>query len=104
MVKITNGVSVFEVTKGAFDGIFSRQGFTLVNDESEDESNGFAVNGGEEKTEDEKFVEAVKEKPISQWSKEDVKRFAVINDISLSGTKSVNEAKEVIKEFIESQE
>lgn len=104
MVKITNGVSVFEVTKGAFDGIFSRQGFTLVNDESEDESNGFTANGGEEKTEDEKFVEAVKEKPISQWSKEDVKRFAAINDISLSGTKSVNEAKEVIKEFIESQE
>ena len=27
MVKITNGVNVFEVTKGAFDGIYSRQGY-----------------------------------------------------------------------------
>ena len=30
MVKITNGVNVFEVTRGAFDGIYSRQGYKLV--------------------------------------------------------------------------
>ena len=31
MVKITNGVDVFEVTRGAFDGIYSHQGFRVIN-------------------------------------------------------------------------
>ena len=35
MVKITNGVNVFEVTKGAFDGIYSRQGYKLVDEKAE---------------------------------------------------------------------
>ena len=35
MVKITNGVNVFEVTKGAFDGIYSRQGYRLVDEKAE---------------------------------------------------------------------
>ena len=35
MVKITNGVNVYEVTRGAFDGIFSRQGYTIVDEAAE---------------------------------------------------------------------
>ena len=34
MVKITNGVNVFEVTRGAFDGIYSRQGYTIMNEKT----------------------------------------------------------------------
>ena len=54
MVKITNGVNVFEVTCGAFDGIFSRQGYTIVDEKKE-------VNEVKvpEKTEDEKFVDEI---------------------------------------------
>ena len=30
MVKITNGISTFEVTEGAFNSIYSKQGFVTV--------------------------------------------------------------------------
>ena len=99
MIKITNGVNVFEVTRGAFDGIYSRQGYAIVNEDnvSHDVEN---VNVPE-KTEDEKFIDEIIEKPISQWSKEEVKRFAVLKKVDITGTKNVNEAKEIIKDFIE---
>ena len=99
MVKITNGTNVFEVTRGAFDGIYSRQGYTIM-DENEVAS---GVNATEvpEKTEEEKFLDEIIEKPISQWSKEEVKRFAALKGINLAGTKNANEAKEIIKSFIE---
>lgn len=97
MVKITNGVNMFEVTRGAFDGIYSRQGYKLVDDEQE------VVHDNVEpgKTPDELFVEEIVEKPISQWNKEEVKRFAAINQIDITGTKNANEAKAIIKEFME---
>ena len=99
MVKITNGVNVFEVTRGAFDGIYSRQGYTIVNENETDSS--VDVPKTPEKTEDEKFLDEIAEKPISQWNKDEVKRFAALNEIDITGTKNVNEAKEIIKSFIE---
>ena len=63
MVKITNGVNVFEVTRGAFDGIYSRQGYRLVDEKAESKvSKTFKA---PKKTEDEIFVEEILEKPIS---------------------------------------
>ena len=56
-----------------------------------------------EKTEDEIFVEEILEKPISQWNKDEVKRFAAIKEIDISGTKNANEAKEIIKSFIDGE-
>ena len=99
MVKITNGVNTFEVTRGAFDGIYSRQGYKLVNENVEAKDT--KVNETPEKTEDEIFVEEILEKPISQWGKEDIKRFAAIKEIDISGTKNANEAKEIIKSFVD---
>lgn len=99
MVKITNGVSVFEVTRGAFDGIFSRQGYQLVDENTDVEKEPEVP----EKTEDEIFIEEILEKPISQWNKDEVKRFAVLKEIDISGTKNANEAKEIIKHFIDAE-
>jgi hypothetical protein len=111
MVKITNGVNVFEVTRGAFDGIYSRQGYTLMNEKkvkAEKEKKPELTPEKEkkpeltpEKTDDEKFLEEIIEKPISQWNKEEVKRFAALKEIDISGTKNANEAKDIIKSFIE---
>lgn len=101
MVKITNGVNVFEVTRGAFDGIYSRQGYKLVGENKEAEAP--AAPAAPEKTEDDIFVEEILEKPISQWNKEEVKRFAAIKEIDISGTKNANEAKEIIKSFIDGE-
>lgn len=101
MVKIMNGVNVFEVTRGAFDGIYSRQGYTIIDENKKAEAPAASV--VPEKTEDEIFAEEILEKPISQWNKEEVKRFAAIKEIDISGTKNANEAKEIIKSFIDGE-
>ena len=92
MVKISNGIDVFEVTRGAFDGIYSHQGYYVVSHEE-----------AEEKTEDEIFVEELLEKPISQWNKEEVKKFAVIKNIDITGTENPRQAKEIIKSFLDAE-
>lgn len=104
MVKITNGVNVFEVTRGAFDGIYSRQGYTIMNEKAAEGAKTSEAHKAPEKTEDEIFVEEILEKPISQWNKDEVKRFAGIKEIDITGTKNANEAKEIIKSFLEAQE
>lgn len=104
MVKITNGVNVFEVTRGAFDGIYSRQGYTIMNEKAAKDAKTPEAHKAPEKTEDEIFVEEILEKPISQWNKDEVKRFAGIKEIDITGTRNANEAKEIIKSFLEAQE
>lgn len=104
MVKITNGVNVFEVTRGAFDGIYSRQGYTIMNEKAAKDAKTPEAPKAPEKNEDEIFVEEILEKPISQWNKDEVKRFAGIKEIDITGTKNANEAKEIIKSFLEAQE
>lgn len=101
MVKITNGVNVFEVTRGAFDGIYSRQGYTLMNEKKAKAEKEKEPELTPEKTDDEKFLEEIVEKPISQWNKEEVKCFAALKEIDISGTKNANEAKDIIKSFLE---
>ena len=101
MVKITNGINVFEVTRGAFDGIYSRQGYTLIDEKTE--AKNFETFTTPKKSENEIFVEELLKKPISQWNKDEVKRFAAIKEIDISGTKSASEAKEIIKSFIDGE-
>lgn len=100
MVRITNGVNKFEVTKGAFKGFYSKQGYTEivekvepVKDESSEEEN----EEGKELSEDETFVNEILEKPISQWSKSEVKRYVAIMNIDTSKASTLNEVKEIIK-------
>ena len=101
MLKITNGVNVFEVTRGAFDGIYSRQGYHVIDEHKPVENE---QPQAPEKSEDELFIESIIEKPISQWNKDEVKRFAAIKEIDITGTKNANEAKEIIKTFLEESE
>lgn len=98
MVKITNGINVFEVTKGAFDGIYARQGYSLIDETKEAQEDKIP-----EKTKDELFIEGVLEKPISQWNKDEVKMFAELKEIDITGTKNAGEAKKRIKEFLDAQ-
>lgn len=98
MVKITNGVNVFEVSNGAFEGIYSKQGYRKV-DGSEVATP--VIPAAPEKTEDELFIESIIEKPLSQWNKDEVKRFAELKSIDITGTKNAGEAKELIKEFLD---
>lgn len=118
MVDITNGIHVMRVTKGAYEGIYKHQGYTLMNDNASgsrmhqnvdgvsDEGNSIAEVETSPAIENESSVKVFEmpellEKPIGQWTKDEVKEFASANDISLSGTKNVTEAKERIKAAID---
>lgn len=123
MVDITNGRASLTVTKGAFEGIYKHQGYTLVHDYAgstrieqakeeipstdnyitEDESS--ASDNLEQTAEsDEKSIEMTEllETPIGQWSKDQLKEFAEANNISLDGATSVKEVRGIIKDFIDS--
>ena len=104
MVNITNGIQTLKVSRGAFDSIFKNMGYTIV--ENSVESVEKEVEESEEEKESEKsadeiFAEELVEKPISNWSKEEVKRFAEIKGIDISGTSNPKEAKEIIKGYLE---
>lgn len=98
MVTITNGKNTLNVTSGAFDSIYKSCGYSLVGVEAK-------VSDGTENMVDENPVETnpfeeLEAKPISQWTKAEVKEYAEAKGIDLSGTKNVNDGKERIKAYM----
>lgn len=105
MKKITNGRAVIEVTEGAFESIFKHQGYVEVDAPTVvEETKVEEVVEEPEENEDDVFAEELLEKPIGSWEKLEVKRFAEIKGIDISGTKNVNEAKKIIKDFLADEE
>lgn len=100
MVKITNFVNTFEVTQGAYDDIFKKQGFELVEEEKEDKKETVEET---KKTNEEAYIEELIEKPISQWNKEEVKTYASLKNIDISNTKNIGEARNIIKQSIDKE-
>lgn len=123
MVKITNFVNTFEVTQGAYDDIFKKQGFELVeetprkkkkatkkpvkeavedyNSEEDEWEEAEEATGKDYKSEEENYVEKLMEKPISQWNKEEVKAYASIKGLDISKTQNIGEARNIIKQSID---
>lgn len=97
MVKITNFVNTFEVTQGAYDDIFKKQGFELVEDKEDKKETVEET----KKTNEEAYIEELMEKPISQWNKEEVKTYASLKNIDISNTKNIGEARSIIKQSID---
>lgn len=125
MVKCTNGVAVIEVTEGAYNTIFKDQGYRPIADEvkapvapvvippekkvgtppvgdnseadSEEQPDAYVP---EEKDE----IDSLLEKPIGQWSNDEVKAFAEAKGIDITGTKNAKEAKGRIRKFLEDAE
>lgn len=95
MIKITNGATIIEVTRGAYDSIYKFQGFRPYK-VKEEKVETKPVKETKKKNEFEELLE----KPISQWTKKEVKDFATAKGIDLTGTQNVNEAKELIKEYL----
>lgn len=100
MVKITNNVNTFEVTQGAYDDIFKKQGFELVEEDKEDKKETVEET---KKTNEEVYVDELMEKPISQWNKEEVKTYASLKNIDISKTKNIGEARNIIKQSIDKE-
>lgn len=131
MVKCTNGVAVIEVTEGAYNTIFKDQGYrpiadevkapvapvvippekkvgTPVEDNSEVEEDNSEVESEEQADayvpEEKDEIDSLLEKPISQWSNDEVKAFAEAKGIDITGTKNAKEAKGRIRKFLEAAE
>lgn len=100
MVKITNFVNTFEVTQGAYDDIFKKQGFKIVEEEKEDKKETVEET---KKTKEEAYIEELMEKPISQWNKEEVKTYASLKNVDISNTKNIGEARNIIKQSIDKE-
>lgn len=98
MVTITNGTNVYTVTRGAFESIYSKQGFKIYEPSKKAEYVDEKLEEFEELTDDE-FVEKLEEKPLSEWNKTEVKRYAEIFGIDIYGTKNIAEARDLIREF-----
>lgn len=100
MVKITNHIDTFEVSKGAYESIFKHQGYTKVHDQSKPESSASVEDESSEVSEDEKFLKDLVEKPVSQWSKAEVKKYVELKGIDTTGASTLAEVKELIKPTI----
>lgn len=123
MVKITNFVNTFEVTQGAYDDIFKKQGFELVeetprkkkkainkpvkeavedyNGEEDEWEEAEEATGKDYIAEEEAYIDELLKKPISQWNKEEVKTYASIKGLDISETKNIGEARNIIKQSID---
>lgn len=100
MVKITNGIDTFEVPTGAYKNTFKKLGYNLVSEPKEATTTPPDASGAKvEEGQVDEFAELM-EKPIAQWNKHEVKAFATAKGIDLAGTKTIDEAKERIKESI----
>lgn len=117
-VKITNGNAEFEVSKAAFENAFKQQGFRIVDgvapvihnrfedkfdvnldmeaDVSEVEHFESEMPVEAELSEDDLFVQGMLERPISEWTKGELKRVAKIKGIDLSNADSTSKARQIV--------
>lgn len=115
MVKISNGEVTQIVSRGAFETQYKRLGFQIVGDnkatevkkeekksEAQVPDDDFDADVADD-TEDGDDFEELLEKPISQWNKTEVKDFAAAKGIDIHGTKNANEAKEIIKKYLDDE-
>lgn len=121
MVKITNGIGApIEVTRGAYEGAFKSLGYYPVDEtgnaqEAPDAATGHNAeqlvdtdstpddDGNEDNGNEDEFEELI-QKPIGQWTKQEVRDFAAANSIDISGTKNAGEAKAIITKYLQEQQ
>ena len=123
MVTISNGKTTFRVTAGAVE-IYKSMGFHVVDDKENDQikpvehkeekvaedvagepeaDDSDAEDEGVEDDTEEAYVTELLEKPLSQWSNEEVKEFVRIKGIDTSGAKKLSQVKDIIKAYLDEQ-
>lgn len=92
MIDITDGTHEFNVTEGAFKDIFKKQGYVEAVDDEESS-----------KSELEAQVDSLNDKPVSMWTKQELKAYCDIHDISLEDVTSTDEVRKRVLEHQEKQ-
>lgn len=124
MVTITNGIDTFRVTAGAVK-LYESMGFHITSDSEVQAMHKSDMTYGhpsdvhssvakrssadtgsdeEEVDEDALFIEEILEKPLSQWTNDEVKEFVRIKDIDTSGAQKVSQVRGIIKNYLEEQQ
>lgn len=118
MVKISNGEVTQVVSRGAFESQYKNLGFNIVCDNStvKTESKPVETNKPvsnptpvvnneveEDNSEEADDFEELLEKPLSQWSNEELKAFVNTNDIDTSSAKKTSEVRALVKSFLDEQ-
>lgn len=92
MISITDGTSTFDVTEGAFEDIFKKQGYVEV-----------AEDNAASKSEPEAQIDSLDNKPVSMWTKQELKTYCEANGINLDGVTSTDEVRKLVLEHQEQQ-
>lgn len=92
MVDITDGTNTFGVTEGAFEDIFKKQGYVEV---VEDDV--------ASKPEAEAQIDSLDDKPVSMWTKQELKAYCDAHNISLEDVTSTDEVRKRVLEHQEQQ-
>ena len=93
MIDITDGTHEFNVTEGAFEDIFKKQGYIEIAEED----------GTSSKSELEAQVDLLDDKPVSMWTKQELKAYCDANSISLDDVTSTDEVRKRVLEYQEQQ-
>lgn len=125
MIEITNGEVTSKVPYTAYESQYKKIGFRPVSDvaveehkdvtpveeeHEEEDANVVVTNGAEEDVDEEDedpdaaFVEDILEKPLSQWTTDELKEFVRIKGIDTSGAKKTSEVRSIVKAFLEEQD
>ena len=125
MIEITNGEVTSKVPYTAYESQYKKLGFHPVSDSGveekkdvtpveeeheEEDANVVVTNVAAEEDVDEEddadaaFVEDILEKPLSQWTTDELKEFVRIKDIDTSGAKKTSEVRSIVKAFLEEQD
>lgn len=105
MIKITNGDVIYEVTRGAYETVYKPMGFYEFKGKPVEHADDVAEDAvdepehvvDDEQSEDDAWCDELEKKPIGQWNKAEVKQYASIKGVDITGTKSINDAKDRIK-------
>lgn len=92
MIDITDGTHELNVTEGAFEDIFKKQGYIEV---AEDETTS--------KSELEAQADSLDDKPVSMWTKQELKAYCDAHSISLDDVTSTDEVRKRVLEYQEQQ-
>lgn len=123
MVKITNGSKIFEVSRGAYDSVYKGLGFHVVGaepaedkplkertqvppeTEGDEEEDAPGENGGGSETESGEGLDldALLEKPLSQWEPDELKEFVRAKGIDTAGAKKVSQVRGIVKKYLDDQ-
>lgn len=75
-----------------------------VDDNADDEGDNEEEDEQDKDAEEAAFVEDILEKPLSQWTVDELKEFVRIKDIDTTGAKKTSEVRAIVKNFLEEQD